>query len=144
MRLTGAMRATVSTTVALVLAGLLTGCSLFGGDRPKVPEGDSWREDVVEALEGTPGVTSADVTVNEVDDGGGGKGPVLYGKFTVTGDAQSVVDDAMHRVSEVLGPDSRGVGVNLSVTSPEGVGQNLRDFGYGSARHGAALWEATH
>lgn len=134
----------MSVSVALLLAGVLTGCGIFGGGRPKVPEGESWRDEVVAALEGTPGVTSVDVTVNDVDDGGGGAGPVVYGKFTVTGDAQAVVDDAMRRMSDVLGPDSTGVGLNLSVTSPEGTGQNLRDFGYGSARHGGALWEATH
>ncbi len=131
-------------TLTLVLAGVLTGCGIFGGGPPQVPDSDSWREDVVSALEGTPGVTSADVTVNEVDDGGGRKGPVIYGKLTVTGDSQAVVDDAMRRMSDVLGPDSSGVGLNLSITSPDATGQNLRDFGYGSVRHGGALWEATH
>ena len=56
----------------------------------------------------------------------------------------AVVDDALLRLSEVLGPESKGVGLNLSVTSPEGTGQTLGAFGYGGARHGAALWEQTH
>ena len=134
----------MTLAAALVLVGLLTGCGLFGGGRPEVPEGDGWREEVVAALRSTPGVTSADVTVNEVDDGGGGKGPVVYGKFTVSGDSQAVVDDALRRMSDVLGPDSSGVGLNLSVTSPERRGQTLRDFGYGNTRNGRTLWEATH
>lgn len=133
----------MNLAVTLVLAFVLAGCGISRGG-PKVPESDTWRADVISAIEGTPGVTVADVTVNEVDDGGGGEGPVIYGKFTVSGDSQSVVDDAMRRMSDVLGPDSSGVGLNLSITSPEGVGQSLRDFGYGSARHGAALWGATH
>ena len=130
--------------LGLVLVGALTGCAIFGGGGSTVPEGDSWREDVVAALHSTPGVTSADVTVNDVDDGGGGQGPVIYGKFTVGDDSQAVVDDALRRMSDVLGPDSSGVGLNLSITSPSATGQNLREFGYGDARHGAALWEATH
>lgn len=129
--------------LTLVVLGALTGCGLFGRD-PEVPEGKAWREEVVTALESTPGVTDVDVTVNEVDSGVGRKGPVIYGKFTVGGDSQAVVDEALRRMSEVLGPDSDGVGINLSVTSPEGTGQNLREFGYGNMRHGKALWEATH
>ena len=71
----------------------------------------------------------------------GGRGPVTHGKFTVVGDSPAVVDDAMRRMSDILGPESSGVGRNLSVTS---TGQNRREFGYGSARRGRALWEATH
>ena len=139
------MRRFLALALTLVVASALSGCGLFGvGHDRKVPEGDAWRGEVIAALEGTPGVTSVDVTVNEVDDGGGGKGPVIYGRITVTGDSRAVVDDAMRRMSDVLGPDSSGVGLNLSITSPDATGQNLRDFGYGSARHGRALWEATH
>ncbi|MDO5735092.1 MAG: hypothetical protein Q4P15_01305 [Propionibacteriaceae bacterium] len=116
----------------------------MNGEAPEIPESDSWREDVVAALEGTPGVTSVDVTVNEFDDGGGGKGPVIYGKFTVTHDSQAVVEEAMRRMSDALGPDSRGVGLNLSITTDGATGANLRDFGYGDVRHGRELWEATH
>lgn len=42
-------------SVALVLAGVLAGCGIFAGGGSEVPESDSWREDVVSALEGTPG-----------------------------------------------------------------------------------------
>lgn len=66
-------------------------------------------------------MTSTDVTVNEVD--GGGKAPVIYGKLTVTADSQAVVDDAMRRMSDVLGPDSSGVGLNLSIIFPGATGQ---------------------
>ena len=138
------MRTMVNVTVAFFLVLLLAGCGNAGGGGAEVPESDAWRDDVVAALEGTPGVTMVDVTVNEVDDGGGGKGPVIYGKFTVAGDSQDVVDDAMRRMSDVLGSQSRGVGLNLTINSDDATGANLRDFGYGDARHGQALWEATH
>lgn len=135
----------MSMSLGLVLVGVLTGCGLFGrGGSAQVPESPTWREDAVAAIRETPGVTAAEVTVNDVDDGGGSTGPVVYGKFTVAGNAQAVVDDALLRLSEVLGPESKGVGLNLSVTSPEGTGQTLGAFGYGGARHGAALWEQTH
>lgn len=87
------MRAAVGVTLALFFTGLLAGCGVLGGGPPQVPTSDSWREDVVSVLQNTSGVASADVTVQEVDDG---------------------------------------------------TGQSLRAFGYGDARHGGALWEATH
>lgn len=47
----------VRVALALVVVGSLAGCGLFARD-PKVPEGQAWREEVVTALETTPGVTS--------------------------------------------------------------------------------------
>lgn len=143
--LTGSMRGLLALTIALAV-GALSGCSLFGlgGEDRQVPQGDAWRAEVVEAIEGTPGVTSSSVVVQESDNGAGYSGPLLYGSIKVEGDAQAVVDDAMLRVSEVLGQESDGVRLNIYVSADGGPAEKLRQYGYDGVSDGAALWEATH
>lgn len=146
MRLTFGMRGLMTVIVTFVLSGVLTGCSLFGsGGESKLPDGNAWRSEVVTAIEDTPGVTWTDVTVNDVDGGLGRKGPVLHGAFEVDEtDAQAVIDDVLRRSSDVLGPDSNGVSVDLGVSVSGGPAQKLRNFGYEDVSNGATLWDATH
>lgn len=143
--LTGRMRGLLALTIALAV-GTLGGCALFGigGEGRAVPEGDAWRTEVVEAIEGTPGVTSSSVVVQESDNGAGYSGPLLYGSIKVEGDAQAVVDDAMRRVSDVLGEESDGVRLNIYVSASGGPAEKLRTYGYDGVSDGRSLWEATH
>lgn len=144
--MTAAMRAVLAVIMTLTLAGAFTGCSLLGsgGDR-QVPEGDAWRTEVVTAIEETPGVTSSSVTVEDSDNGAGYEGPLLYGSIKVEEqDAQAVVDEAMRRVSDVLGKESDGVRLNVYVSVAGGPAEKLRQFGYDGVSDGTALWEATH
>lgn len=145
MRLTGGMRGLLALAIALTV-GAVSGCSLFGsGGRDRaVPSGSAWRTEVVAAIEGTPGVTSSSVVVEDSDNGAGRTGPLLFGSIKVEGEAQTVVDDAMRRVSDVLGPDSDGVRLNVFVSEAGGPAQKLQRYGYDGVSDGAALWEATH
>lgn len=141
MRLDASMR-----IVTLVLLGtaLLGACSLLGRGANPVPAGDAWRTQVVEAIAGTPGVTSTEISVHDVDSGTGYKGPLVQGAFSVTGDAQAVVDDALRRASDVLGEESAGVRIKLSVKPEGGAPQRIDDFGYTGVGNGGSLWGATH
>lgn len=137
----------MSTVIsALALAAVLTGCSLLGADSDrKVPDGDAWRTEVITAIEDTPGVTSSSVTVQDSDNGAGYEGPLLYGSIKVEGqDAQAVVDEAMLRVSDVLGQESDGVRLNVYVSVSGGPAEKLRKYGYDGVSNGTALWESTH
>lgn len=140
------MRGVLTVILALALAATLSGCSLLGlGRDRKIPDGDAWRTDVITVIEETPGVTSSSVVVNDVDGGLGRKGPVLYGAIKIDeGDVQAIVDDAMLRVSDVLGSESNGVAINVWITVAGERPQKLHQFGYDGAGHGAALWDATH
>lgn len=128
------------TALGLLVLG---GCGRGGGD-DAVPAGDSWREEVVAAIDGTPGVSRTLVTVSDVDSGFGHEGPVVTGGVVVTGEAQPVVDDLLRRASEVLGQDSAGVRINLTVSTDTAKTQHLDRFGYGEVTNGRSLWEATH
>lgn len=133
--------------VLLAAAALSTlgGCSIFGGGgSTTVPEGDGWRQQVVEAVAATPGVSRHTVTVNDVDSGLGRTGPVITGGVVVEGDAQAVVDDLLRRISDVLGRESAGVRVSFGVSEGGAPAKNLRDYGYGGVRDGRSLWDATH
>lgn len=132
-----------AVTVILLSTALLGACSLFGGGNNPVPAGDAWRTEVVDAIAGTPGVTSTEITVHDVDSGSGYKGPLVQGAFSVTGDAQAVVDDALRRASDVLGEESAGVRIKLSVKPDGGQPQRLDDFGYAGVGNGGSLWGAT-
>lgn len=132
-----------SVGVILVSSVLLSACSLFGSSNP-VPAGDAWRTELVDAIAETPGVTSTEITVHDVDSGTGHRGPLVQGAFSVTGDTQTVVDDALLRASEVLGEESAGVRIKLSVAPDGGAPQRIEDFGYTGVGNGASLWEATH
>lgn len=107
-----------------------------------MPPGDAWRAEVVEAIAGTPGVTSADITVHDVDSGFGHKGPLVKGVFSVTDDA--VVDEALRRASDVLGEESAGVRISLSVRVGGAQGRLIEEFGYAGVGNGGSLWDATH
>lgn len=141
MRLYGSMRAVTSI---LLSASLLGACSLLGGRDNPVPEGDAWRTEVVEAIATTPGVTSTEITVHDVDAGTGYKGPLVRGAFSVTGDTRAVVDDALRRASDVLGEESAGVRIKLSVKAEDGHPRRLDELGYAGVGNGGSLWEATH
>lgn len=144
MRLTVRMRASLVVILAVVV-GALSGCALFGiGHERNIPEGDEWRSEVIAALDGTPGVMSYSVTVHDVDSGTGYKGPLIEGSLMVEGDAQAVVDDALLRMSDVLGPETNGVRIQIAVSVDGGPAQKLREFGYEGVGNGAALWDATH
>lgn len=141
MRLTGAMRAVL---VLVMSSALLSACSLFGrGDDQSVPEGDAWRTEVITAIEQTPGVVSADLTVNDVDSGTGSRLPLLQGAFTVDGDTQTVTDEALRRAADVMGEESSGVRVKLSVRDASGTATRISELGYPGVSNGRALWEAT-
>lgn len=139
--LTGAMRA---ATVLLLGTALLSACSLFGHGRNPVPEGDAWRSEVITAISQTPGVTATDLSVHDVDSGTGHQGPLLQGAFSVEGETASVVDEALRRASDVLGRESAGVRIKLSVRPHGGGAQRLDELGYPGVGNGEALWEATH
>ena len=141
MRLDGVMRV---AAMILVSSSLLGACSFFGGDDNPVPGGDAWRTEVVEAIATTPGVTSTEITVHDVDAGTGYTGPLVRGAFSVTGDTGAVVDDALRRASDVLGEESAGVRIKLSVTGEDGRPRRLDELGYPGVRDGGSLWEATH
>ena len=139
------MRTLFTLLLTMVIVGTLSSCGLLGGGRErKVPEGDAWRGDVIAALEGTPGVTSSSVTVHDMDSGTGYKGPLVEGSLMIDGDVQSIVDDALLRMSEVLGPDTNGVHIGIAISVSDGPAQKLREFGYDGVGNGAALWDATH
>lgn len=140
------MRGVLTVILALAITGALSGCSLFGsGSDLQVPEGEAWRTGVIMAIEDTPGVTSSSVTVQDSDNGAGYQGPLLYGSIKVEGqDVQAVVDEAMLRVSDVLGRESDGVRLNVYVSVSGGPAEKLRKYGYDGVSDGTALWEATH
>lgn len=141
-RLTGPMTLIRQGVLIVGLVSILTGCGLFGGSNDAVPPGDQWREDVVAAIEGAPGVQSASVTVDDVDSGTGHRGPVLQGSMTVTGGEQALAG-ALTAASEVLGEASDGVRINLRA-DVDGQGfEKIGALGY-PATNGRALWEATH
>lgn len=133
-------------TLSLILAlsvALLTSCSSRGSNNA-TPEGDAWRTDVITAIGGTPGVKATELTVHDVDSGFGYKGPLLQGSFTVEGDAQAVVDAALLRASDVLGRESDGVRIKLSVIADDEKPQRIEAFGYSGIGNGRSLWGATH
>lgn len=132
-------------TLSLILAlsvALLSSCSSRGNNA--TPEGDAWRTDVITAIDETPGVKTTELTVHDVDSGSGYKGPLLQGSFTVEGDAQAVVDEALLRASNVLGRESDGVRIKLSVVVDEETPQRIEAFGYSGIGNGGSLWDATH
>lgn len=139
------MRTFLTLILTMVIVSTLSSCGLLGeGRERKVPEGDAWRGDVIAALEATPGVTSSSVTVHDMDSGTGYKGPLVEGSLMIDDDVQSVVDDALLRLSEVLGPDTNGVHIGIAISVSNGPAQKLREFGYDGVGNGAALWDATH
>lgn len=136
------MRTLPILTLAVALA-ITAGCSRGDAGR-QVPDGDGWRQGVVTAIEDTPGVSSSSVVVQDSDNGAGRSGPLLFGSIKVLGEPKPIADEAMRRVSDVLGPNSGGVRINIHISSDGGPARKLRQYGYDGVSDGAALWTATH
>ena len=90
-----------------------------------------------------PGVALTELTFHDVDSGTGYKGLLLQGAFSVEGEAQKVVDDALLRASDVLGRESSGVRIKLSVAANGAAPQRIDEFGYPGIGNGEALWDTT-
>ena len=72
-------------TLILLSTTLLGACSLVGRGANPVPAGDAWRTQVVAAIAETPGVTSTEISVHDVDSGTGytGRGLCRLGAIVV-------------------------------------------------------------
>lgn len=129
--------------LAGLAASLLAACGRGGGD--EVPTGEAWRSEVVEAIEGTPGVASAEVRVQDVDSGTGHEGPqVQAGVHIPGGDVQQVVDEMLRRVTDALGRDSAGVYLNIRVRTDDDQHGRISDYGYPSPTNGRELYDVIH
>lgn len=121
------MRPALRCLAAVVLLALL-GCA-----KPDIfPADPNWKESVVSAMEATPGLASAKVGVNEVDDGLGHTGPVLIGGFVLapSADPQTVVDATIANMCRVLGPGTRGIRVKLSFSADGTTPLDPKQYGF--------------
>lgn len=129
--------------LAGIVASALAACGRGGSD--EVPAGDAWRTEVVDAIQGTPGVANADIRVADVDSGTGQEGPHVEGGVHIPGgDVQPVVDELVRRVTDVLGQESSGVYVNIRVRTDDRLHGRLSDYGYPSPANGRQLYDAVH
>lgn len=120
----------------------LSGCLW---DRPVLPDDDAWRREVITAADETPGVVSTDLTVHDVDPGFGYPAPLLQGKIHIgeTEDPQPVFDATLRRMSDEIGPQSRGVRIQVQAIQGGTRTEPWIQYGYEDSGNGSDLWERT-
>lgn len=128
--------------MAVVIMVALSGCLW---QRPVVPDDDAWRSGVITAAEETPGVAFTELTVHDVDPGFAYPAPLLQGTIHIeeTEDPQTVFDTALRRMSDEIGPQSRGVRIKVQALQDDERTKPWIQYGYEGPGNGSDLWERT-